>query len=163
MQLARLVTIGLYGYDEKSFFASLASASVDTLCDVRRRRGVRGSTYSFANSTRLQQRLRELGIGYVHFRELAPTDPVRQLQHRADQRTGVSKRQRQRLSDAFVLAYTETCLAHLNIDAFLYQLGPDCRVPALFCVEGNPEACHRKILAEHLARLLGVEVQHLRP
>lgn len=163
MCISRLVTIGLYGFTEQSFFTALLSASVDVLCDVRRRRGVRGSTYSFANSRRLQDRLREVGIGYVHMKDLAPTDEIRQLQWLADKEMRVGKRQRQVLSESFSRAYTEQCLVGLDARAFLQRLGPDCRVPALFCVERNPEACHRLLLAERLARDLGVEVEHLLP
>ncbi len=50
----RIVTIGVYGFEEEEFFAALANARVDLFCDVRRRRGVRGARYAFANSQRLQ-------------------------------------------------------------------------------------------------------------
>jgi hypothetical protein len=36
-------------------------------------------------------------------------------------------------------------------------------VAALFCVEREPDACHRSLLAERLAADLGVEVVHLLP
>ena len=51
----KLVTIGVYGFDEASFFAALQTAGVDTLCDMRQRRGVRGADYAFVNSKRLQR------------------------------------------------------------------------------------------------------------
>lgn len=38
-----IVTIGVYGFDEQSFFQALQDAQIDTLCDIRARRGVRGS------------------------------------------------------------------------------------------------------------------------
>ncbi|MFN2179799.1 MAG: hypothetical protein ACK2UV_09955, partial [Candidatus Promineifilaceae bacterium] len=60
-QLPAIVTIGVYGFDETTFFQALKDAGVDTFCDIRRRRGVRGSRYAFANSKRLQKRLAELG------------------------------------------------------------------------------------------------------
>ena len=37
-----LMTIGVYGADEDSFFGALTNAGVDTFCDVRRHRGLRG-------------------------------------------------------------------------------------------------------------------------
>ena len=58
----KLITIGVYGFDEESFFQALLAAGVDVFCDIRQRRGVRGATYAFANSQRLQRRLAELGI-----------------------------------------------------------------------------------------------------
>lgn len=60
-----IMTIGVYGFDEQSFFQALQNARVDTLCDIRARRGVRGSDYAFANSERLQKRLTELNIRRV--------------------------------------------------------------------------------------------------
>ena len=61
----KVVTIGVYGFDEEHFFQALTDARVDTFCDIRQRRNVRGAQYAFANSKRLQRRLGELGIRYV--------------------------------------------------------------------------------------------------
>jgi hypothetical protein len=45
---------------------------------------------------------------------------------------------------------------------FLRLVGPDrCRL-AFFCVEGQPAACHRSLVAGHFATL-GAEVTHLVP
>ena len=76
----KLVTIGVYGFSEAVFFNALQQAGVDTFCDLRWRRGVRGAEYAFANRARLQQRLAALGIRYLHLRELAPTPALRQRQ-----------------------------------------------------------------------------------
>ena len=92
--LNKIVTIGVYGFDAESFFAALQRAGVDTLCDLRRRRGVRGSEYAFANRTRLEARLAALGIRYVHRLDLAPSNPLRQRQYAVDAVEGISKRQR---------------------------------------------------------------------
>ena len=46
----KIVTIGVYGFDESGFFDALCQAEVDTFCDIRSRRGLRGATYAFANS-----------------------------------------------------------------------------------------------------------------
>src|SRR5438094_855799 len=67
----RIVTIGLYGFDEDDFFDSLVAARVNVFCDLRQRRGVRGKLYRYANSSRLQQRLHALGIAYYHCKQLA--------------------------------------------------------------------------------------------
>lgn len=34
---------------------------------------------------------------------------------------------------------------------------------ALFCVERDPQACHRSLIAERMAERFGVRVVHLRP
>ncbi len=55
----KIVTIGVYGFDRESFFQALLDAKVDTFCDIRLNRGLRGSTYAFVNSKSLQRRLQE--------------------------------------------------------------------------------------------------------
>ena len=59
----------------------------------RSRRGVRGSTYAFANSLRLQARLTDLGIRYLHRKDLAPTQAVRDRQAAADKATKICQTQ----------------------------------------------------------------------
>jgi uncharacterized protein (DUF488 family) len=93
-RVMRIVTIGVYGFSEEAFFRTLQEAGVDTFCDIRWRRGVRGREYAFANSARLQKRLAELGIRYLHFRELAPSPELRKRQTAADKAAGVEKRKR---------------------------------------------------------------------
>jgi uncharacterized protein (DUF488 family) len=161
----KCLTIGAYGFKEAAFFNALQQAGVDTFCDIRWRRGVRGAEYAFVNSARLQERLSELGIRYLHFRELAPTAALRQRQFELDKAEGIAKRKRTTLSQTFVEGYQKELLTTFDSRKFLSQLGPDARVFALFCVEGEPGACHRSLLAEHLQKELGAELEilHLRP
>jgi hypothetical protein len=161
--LPKLVTLGVYGGGEAGFFAALQAAGVDTFCDLRYRRGVRGSAYAFANSARLQRRLAELGIRYLHCRDLAPSPLLRQRQAAADKAQGTTKRQRRVLGDVFISGYGEECLAHFDSQRFIERLGTGARVVALFCVEREPDACHRSLLAGKLQQDLGMEVEHLRP
>ena len=156
-----LYTIGAFGYDEGSFFGALVEAQIDTFCDVRQRRGVRGATYAFVNSKRLQARLEALGIRYVHVRALAPTTEVREAQKHADQAAGVAKRRRDVLSPAFVAAYERACLADTEPADVLAALPADAERVALFCVEEKPAACHRSLAAAWLAA--GSPVTHLVP
>jgi len=157
------VTIGVYGFDETSFFQALVDVGVDTVCDIRRRRGVRGAAYAFANSQRLQARLAELGIRYLHRLDLAPGEHARQQQEFADQAAGVAKRQREILDSAFIRAYRRECLADFDGRQFVVDLGPEARVVALLCVERTPAACHRSLLADQLAAELGARVTHILP
>ena len=159
----RILTIGVYGYIEETFFQALREAGVDTFCDIRRRRGVRGARYAFANSKRLQARLAELGIQYHHFLELAPTAEIRERQKTADKTARVAKRERTGLDDAFIEAYTEEILASFDADAFLQKLGDQPRVIALCCVEKEPAACHRSLVTAKLQQELGLEVEHMVP
>lgn len=161
--IQKLVTLGVYGTGEANFFAALQAAGVDTFCDIRARRGVRGREYAFVNSRRLQARLAELNIRYLHFKELAPSAALRSRQAAADKADRIAKRQRTELSELFIAGYHEECLLSFDSRKFIDQLGPECRVAALFCVEHTPGACHRSLLAERLRRDLGLEVEHLMP
>lgn len=159
----KIVTIGVYGFDEESFFAALQRAGVDTLCDIRRRRGVRGSEYAFANRARLEARLATLGIRYVHRIDLAPSKELRQGQYGVDASEGVAKRQREMLSPAFAAGFRRECLDVFDSHQFAADLGNDAHVVALLCVERTPAACHRLLVAEGLARDLQLMVEHLLP
>jgi len=159
----RIVTIGVYGFEKDSFFQALLNAGVDTFCDIRMRRGMRGSTYAFANSASLQQQLSKLGIRYVHMKDLAPNQMIRDRQKQEDKKLGVAKRTRTLLGQTFIQEYEEECLSDFNSDEFLKGLGQETRVIGLFCVEREPEACHRSLVAIRLAQDLGLQVEHIRP
>ena len=159
----KIVTIGVYGFDENSFFDALCKAKVDTFCDIRSRRGVRGSTYAFANSLRLQTRLTDLGIRYLYRKDLAPTQAVRDRQAAADKATKTAKRKRTALGEAFITAYHTECLTAFDPHSLLDDLEEDAQVVALFCVEKNPEACHRSLVADKLRQELKLEVEDIMP
>ena len=161
--MPRIVTLGVYGSTEAGFFAALSGARVDTFCDLRRRRGVRGVAYAFANRRRLKARLAELGIRYLHFKDLAPSQALREGQNAADRAERTAKRRRAGLSEAFVTGYRAERLGGFDSREFLERLGPETRVVALFCVERPPAACHRSLVAERLHHDLGLEVAHLTP
>jgi uncharacterized protein (DUF488 family) len=160
----KILTIGVYGFSEAAFFKKLREAGVDTFCDIRWRRGVRGREYAFANSGRLQKRLSELGIRYLHFRELAPPPELRKRQAAADHAAGIQKRQRTSLGAAFIAGYHEA-MSDFDSRKFLESLGSETKIAALFCVERDPAACHRSLLARRLQADLGTEfeVAHLLP
>jgi uncharacterized protein (DUF488 family) len=158
----RVLTIGVYGWDLDSFLSALRAADVRLLLDVRQRRGVRGREYAWANSVRLQATLAGAGIAYEHHRELAPTTELRHLQYAEDARQGVGKRSRVELAPAYRLRYTREILDPVDL-APLVQSLPAEGGAALLCVERDPEACHRSIIAERLAAAHSVPVAHLRP
>jgi len=160
---SKIITLGVYGFDEAGFFEALRAAGVDTFCDIRLRRGVRGREYAYVNSKRLQAKLAELCIRYFHIKELAPSRALRQRQKAADKAARTAKRQRTELSELFIAGYCEECLQNFDSRKFIEQLGEAARVVALFCVERAPAACHRSLAAERLQQDLGVEVVHLMP
>jgi len=129
---------------------------------VRQRRGVRGSEYAWANAKRLQAALEESGIEYRHHPELAPTTELRQLQYADDDRQGVGKRSRMELAPAYRERYTAEILDKADLAALAASL-PTHGAAAVFCVERDPEACHRSLIADRLAAEHGLVVEHLRP
>ena len=160
--MPRVATIGVYGFSADTFLAALREAGVVVLLDVRQRRGVRGPDYAWANSKRLQAGLDAAGIAYEHRRELAPTTELRRLQYAEDEREGVGKRSRVRLAAEYTERYTREILDAVDLEGLAADL-PGDGVTALLCVERDPEACHRSLIAERLAALPRVEVEHLRP
>jgi uncharacterized protein (DUF488 family) len=160
--MKRVATIGVYGFTAETFLEALRAGDVGLLLDVRQRRGVRGPEYAWANSRRLQDALAGAGIEYEHRKELAPTTELRQLQYREDARQGVGKRSRLELAAEYRRRYLEEILDNVDLGELVADL-PSDRVTALLCVERDPEACHRSLIAERMADRHHVAVTHLRP
>ncbi len=160
--MKRVVTIGVYGWSLESFLEALERSGVTLLLDVRQRRGVRGAEYAWANSARLQRALAGADIAYRHHKELAPTTELRQLQYAEDARQGVGKRSRRKLAPEYASRYTREILGQVDLAPLVAEL-PARGAAALLCVERDPEACHRSIVAERLAGEHGVRVAHVRP
>jgi len=156
-----LRTVGVYGFNRESFLVALGGAGIELLLDVRQRRGVRGSEYAWANAQRLEAALAEAGIDYAHLKELAPTTEMRQLQYHEDEKRGEGKRDRTVISTAFAERYTADVLDRVDLDPIVKWIGG--KPAALLCVERDPEACHRSLVAKRLSREFGLEVEHLRP
>ena len=161
-RVARLVTIGVYDWTAETFIDALRRADVRLLLDLRQRRGVRGPLYAWANSKRLQAALAQAGIAYEHLPELAPTTELRHLQYEEDARQKVGKRSRERLADEYVRRFVAERLDQVEIGPIAASL-PREGATALLCVERDPEACHRSLVAERLAQTAHVPLEHLRP
>jgi uncharacterized protein (DUF488 family) len=159
--MATIATIGVYGFDRETFLATLAGCDIDLVLDVRQRRGVRGSEYAWANARRLQEALRDAGIDYSHLKELAPTTELRQAQYRADARRGEGKRSRTILAEEYATGYTAEILDQVDLAPVVSWIGGS--KAALLCVERDPEACHRSLVAARLQRDWGFRVEDLRP
>jgi uncharacterized protein (DUF488 family) len=157
-----MVTIGVYGFDGESFLQRLRQADVRLLLDVRQRRGVRGPEYAWANARRLRVALAQAGIAYEHHPELAPTTELRQLQYAEDDRRGVGKRSRRELAAEYTRRYTAEILDSADLTPIVSALSSG-GTAALLCVERDPEACHRSLIAQRLAEQHRVTIEHLRP
>jgi uncharacterized protein (DUF488 family) len=151
MTLPDIYTIGVYGLSEKEFFQKLTDHGIDTFCDIRFRRAVRGSQYAFANSQRLQDKLADLSIRYLHETALAPTTEIIKLQDKFDQEHKIQRRKREELTDVFKKAYNSNILSKFDIQQFIKNLEKSgTKKLVLFCVEKSPNACHRSLVTNKL-------------
>ena len=155
-------TIGVYNSTENEFFEKLTQNNIDTFCDIRQRRGVRGAKYSFVNSNRLQEKLNDLGIKYGYVQDLAPTTEIRELQKEIDAEKGELKSERQELGKVFVIEYKNKILGNFDFEKFFENLDNiGANRIALFCGEEHPEACHRSIVANKIADNFNYKVTNL--
>ena len=155
-------TIGVYNSTEKEFFDKLLSNNIDTFCDIRQRRGVRGAKYSFVNSKRLQSKLQDLGIKYFHYLDLAPTKEIRELQKLADKNNQELKRDRKTLGQIFINEYKNQVVSTFNFSEFLDELKKsNAKNIVLFCVEESHKACHRSLVGEKLSSEYMVNVKNI--
>ena len=158
-----LYTIGVYGTTARAFFNELEQSGIDIVLDIRRRRAVRGSLYTFANAERLTAELEERGIAYKHVIGLAPDVETLKLQGEADELAHIRKSDREALSPQYIAQYTRRTLRTFDFAALANELRP-YRAPVLLCIERNVNACHRGLVAPKLQAAMGVrEVIHLLP
>ncbi len=143
-----IYTIGVYGSDEQKFFNKLIESNITLFVDIRRRRAVRGSKYSYVNSNKLQKLLKSHKINYVHILDLAPTNEIRNLQKKADKENKQDKNQRRDLSYDFTNSYKINILNKFNLEYFV-KLEKFNKI-VLFCVEECADACHRSLIAKEL-------------
>ncbi len=160
--MPRIVTIGVGTFTLSTFVEQLRAAGFVQLLDTRQRRGVRGPECAWASSHRLQPALAAVGIEYRHCRELAPTTELRRSQSAEEARQGVGKRNRRARTDRDVRRYHSEILDHADREALVSQV-PTSNPAGMLCVERDPEACHRSLIARRLDEQFGVTVEHLRP
>lgn len=157
----KFYTIGVYESTAETFFGKLADNRIDMFLDIRLRRGVRGAKYAFVNSTRLQEKLAELEIGYLHIKALAPSKEIRQQQKQADENNRVLKSQRDELSECFVESYQQEIIKNFDFNELIKELQKqNAHNIVLFCVESRPKACHRSLVGDKLKEM-GYQVAHL--
>jgi uncharacterized protein (DUF488 family) len=160
--MLKIYTIGVYGSTEESFFRKLTQNNIDLFCDIRQRRGVRGSQYKYVNSNYLQSMLQELNIGYLYIKDLAPTNEIRQKQKDADKLNNETKKQRQKLGDVFSFEYQKQILSKFDLTSLISEFEKQgVNNVVLFCVEEFAEACHRSLVAQKIAKLTNCEIINL--
>jgi uncharacterized protein (DUF488 family) len=143
----RLYTIGFTGKSAEQFFGLLQNAGIRVLIDTRLNNV--SQLAGFAKRRDLEYFLKTItGIGYVHDTELAPT---------AD------------MLDAYKNKQIDWDEYERRFNELLAGRAPEARRrPAdfdracLLCSEPTPEHCHRRLVAERLARAWpDVRVEHL--
>lgn len=160
--MIKIFTIGVYNSTEDSYFKKLTDNHIDLFCDIRSRRGVRGSQYKYVNSNYLQTKLQQLGISYRYIKELAPTNEIRQKQKEADKLNGESKKERRVLGSVFKSEYLRCILNEFDINALADELlKSGAQNIVFFCVEEYASACHRSLVAERLSSVLNCEIINL--
>lgn len=158
----KFYTLGVYGLNSDQFFEKIVSNKIDTFIDIRRRRAVRGSEYVFVNSNRLQAKLAEMGINYIHLSELSPTEEIISIQKDYDKSINVATRKRDKLSDKFISEYKKNILDKYNMQDLFDQLNALGSEKALFfCVESEARACHRSIITNKLEKEYSGSIIHL--
>lgn len=157
-----IYTIGVYHSNEQEFFDKLIKNEIDTFCDIRQRRGVRGSKYAFVNSKKLQKKLEELKIRYLYLPQLAPTTEIRNLQKDSDNKNNILKSEREELSSVFIEQYQHKVINNFDFKQFLEKLQEfNAQRIVFFCVEAHPKACHRSIITDFLNQNFQLKIFHL--
>lgn len=160
--MIEIFTIGVYNSTEESFFRKLMEAKIDLFCDIRQRRGVRGSLYKYVNSNYLQAKLKELGIDYMYIKELAPTKEIRMKQKEVDNLKGETKHKRTVLGDVFIAEYQNQILNKFDLEVLIKSIeAKGYKRVVFFCVEENAEACHRSLVAKRIHRLFSYPITNL--
>jgi uncharacterized protein (DUF488 family) len=146
MKMSTVATIGYEGATIDDFLATLATARIDTLIDVRelpisRRAGFAKKALSAA--------LESVGIKYVHLRGLGDPKPGREAA-RANDHAKFLK---------IYTAHLKTAIAQDDLAeaVTLSGRGGAC----LMCYERDPNGCHRKLVADEISAITGSAVKHL--
>jgi uncharacterized protein (DUF488 family) len=141
-----VATIGYERASLSDFLATLQLAKVEVLVDIRDRAQSRRP--GFSKST-LSAALNEVGIEYIHLKELGDPKEGREAARRGDYdhfRTVFGR----------VLETAEAKQAIVRLEV-LARVSRIC----LMCFERNQADCHRKIVADKLEANLKLKVQHL--
>lgn len=144
----KIYTIGFTKKSAERFFGLLQDNHISRLIDIRLKPG--GQLAGFAKQDDLAYFLRELiGCEYHHFDFLAPSDDILTA-YRQD-------KDWQRYEQRFEALMDERDVLRRLDPAFFAE--ESC---CLLCSEDTPDRCHRRLVAERLARYRpGVEIVHL--
>jgi len=147
MGTIHLFTIGFTKKTAEAFFNRLSKAGINRVIDIRLNNV--SQLAGFAKRDDLRYFLKAIcGIDYIHLPELAPT---------------------QEIMDNFKKKKGDWSIYEKAFLALLKQRKPEETLSkdlfdkaCLLCSEDRPNHCHRRLVAEHLAKKWGgVEIVHL--
>ena len=147
-QNTALFTIGYEGRDLEEFANRLKDFGVETLVDVRdiplsRKKG-------FSKSP-LSQYLQEVGIEYVHLKQLgSPKDLREKVKEDGDYKY-------------FYKEYSDYIQSQQDTVETLYEIVVSSANTCIMCYERDPYICHRLVVAEEIRKRdgNGLVVQHI--
>ena len=144
----KLYTIGFTQKSAERFFNLLAEHGVERVVDIRLKPG--GQLSGFAKQQDLAWFLdRLVGADYVHLPVLAPSEAIRD-DYRKDHDW-----------ERYVPRF-EALMDERGVPDALDRAALEEKICCLLCSEPGPERCHRRLVAERLAREWGeVEIVHL--
>jgi uncharacterized protein (DUF488 family) len=144
----KLYTIGFTKKSAERFFSLLQKPGVNCLVDIRLNPG--GQLAGFAKQDDLRYFLgRLIGAEYVHLKNLAPSEEIfKDIKQNNDW---------EQYTRRFEALMDERNIPE-SLDRGLFENNICC----LLCSEATPEHCHRRLVAERLAKhWAGLEIVHL--
>ncbi len=141
-----LSTIGYEGSSLEDFIASLLLAKVEVLVDVRERAQSRRKGFS---KSALTSALAEVGIDYIHFRELGDPKDGREAA-----RAGDTKEFKRIYSNVIRRKAAQEALEKI---VKIAKKNNAC----LLCYERDPFTCHRKIITDKIEQTERLKTKHL--
>ncbi len=145
----KLYTIGFTQKSAQEFFSLLRDHGVQQLIDIRIR--PQGQLSGFARKADLPYFLHELAdrCKYLYLPVLAPTEELMKEYRKDGDWVRYAERFEALLDERNIPA---------GLDRSIFETAPGC----LLCSESTPEHCHRRLVAERLARHWpDVEIIHL--
>jgi len=144
----KIFTIGFTRKSAKEFFNLLKQNEIERIIDIRLHNT--NQLAGFTKKEDLKFFLKEiLGCEYYHFEFLAPTEEIIKAYRETGDWVGYEKGYFQLLEERQVAK---------RLDKKFFEEKACC----LLCSEPTPEHCHRRLVAEYLAKLWGnVEIIHL--